>query len=123
MVENQYFREMITYLNKSIAALLPLAKAGIRRWVINAYYEEQEKIKEEMRTSTSNIHIPFDMWTSPNYLAMLSIFAHYLDKDGTRCNRLIGFKRVLGAHTGENQAALLVASLQEYNIADKVRYL
>ena len=50
-----------------------------------------------MQASISHIHISLDMWTSPNYLAMLSIFAHYLDKDGVRQSRLIAFKRVLGA--------------------------
>lgn len=75
-----------------------------------------------MRTSISNIHISFDMWTSPNDLAMLSVFAHYLDKDGVRRNRLVGFKRVMGAHTGENQAAIIVKILHEYDIASKTRY-
>ena len=122
MVENYYFRELVAYLNKGLANLLPLAKATIRRWIVSAYQEEKKKIKEEMRTSISNIHISFDMWTSPNYLAMLSIFAHYLDKDGRRQSRIIGFKRVLGAHTGENQAATMVATLHGYAIADKTRY-
>jgi hypothetical protein len=53
------------------------------------------------------------MWTSPNYLAMLSVFAHYLDKGGARRSRLIGFERVLGAHTGENQATLIIETLHE----------
>lgn len=35
MVENQYFRELISYLNKGVAALLPFAKATIRRWIIS----------------------------------------------------------------------------------------
>ena len=123
MVENDYFRELVAYLNKGIASLLPLANATIRRWIVSAYQEEKENIKEEMRTSISNTHISFDMRTSPNYLAMLSIFAHYLDKDGRRqSRRLIGFKRVLGAHTGENQAATIVATLHDYAIADKTRY-
>ena len=122
MVENGYFRDLVAYLNKELAALLPLAQATIRKWILNAHREEKEKIKEEMRTSISDIHISFDMWTSPNYLAMLSIFAHYLDKGGARRSRLIGFKRVLGAHTGENQAALIVQTLHEYGIAGKTRY-
>lgn len=122
MVENEYFRDFITYLNKGLASLLPFAHATIRKWIIHAYQEEKEKIKEEMRTSISNVHISFDMWTSPNYLAMLSIFAHYLDKDGVRRNRLIGFRRVLGAHTGENQAAIIVEILHEFEIASKTRY-
>ena len=122
MVENEYFRELISYLNKGLADLIPLAKATIRRWIISAYEEEREKVKEEMKTAISNIHISFDMWTSPNYLAMISIFAHYLDKEGIRRNRLIAFKRVLGAHTGENQAALIVETLLEYNITSKTRY-
>jgi hypothetical protein len=89
---------------------------------MNAHREEKEKIKEEMRTSISGIYISFDIWTSPNYLAMLSVFAHYLDKGGARRSRLFGFKRVLGAHTGENQAALIVETLHEDSIAGKTRY-
>lgn len=122
IVENEYFRELLSYLNKGLASLIPLAKATIRKWIISAYKEEKLKIKDEMKTAISNIHISFDMWTSPNYLAMISVFAHYLDKDGVRRNRLIGFKRVLGAHTGENQAALIVETLHEYDIASKTRY-
>lgn len=53
---------------------------------------------------------------------MVSVFAHYLDKDGVRRNRLIGFKRVLGAHTGENQAAIIVDILHDYEIASKTCY-
>lgn len=122
MVENEYFREFITYLNKGLASLLPFAQTTIRKWIMHAYQEEKAKIKEEMRTSISNIHVSFHMWTSPNCLAMLSVFAHYLNKDGVRRNRLIGFKRVLGAHTGENQAAIIVEVLHEYEIASKIRY-
>jgi hypothetical protein len=117
MIENKYFRELVAYLNKGLASLLPLAQATIRRWIISAYQKEKEKIREEMKTSISSIHISFDMWMSPNYLAMLSIFAHDLDKDGIRQNRLIGFKRVLGARTGESQAAVIIVTLHEYGIA------
>jgi hypothetical protein len=53
---------------------------------------------------------------------MISIFAHYLEKDGVCRSHLLGFKRVLGARTGENQAALIVAILREYDIDGKTRY-
>lgn len=122
MVENEYFRDFIAYLNKGLASLLPFAQAMIRKRIIHAYEEEKEKIKEGMGTSISSVHISFDMWTSPNYLAMLSIFAHYLDKDGVRRHRLLGFKRVLDAHTGGNQAIIIVEILHEYEIASKIRY-
>lgn len=122
MVENEYFRELVSYLSKGLAGLIPLAKATIRRWIISANEEEKEKIKEETRTAMINIYTSFDLWTSPDYLAMISIFAHYLDKDGVRWNRLIGFKRVLRAHMGQNQAALVVKTLHEHDIASKTRY-
>lgn len=99
-MENGYFRELLSYLNKGLASLILLAKATIRKWIISAYEEEKQKIKDEMKTAISNIHI----------------------KDGVRRNRLIGLKRVLGAHTGENQAALIVETLHEYDIASKTRY-
>jgi hypothetical protein len=31
MVENGYFRDLVAYLNKGLAALLPLAQATIRK--------------------------------------------------------------------------------------------
>lgn len=74
-----------------------------------------------MKASISHMHISFDMWTSPNYLAMLSKFAHYLDKDGVRRSSLLGFKRVLGARTGENQAALIIATLPECDVDGKTQ--
>ena len=77
---------------------------------------------DDNAASISDIHISFDMWKSPNCLAMLSVFAHYLDKDGVRRNRLLDFRRVLGAHTGENQASIIVEVLHEYDIASKIRY-
>jgi hypothetical protein len=122
IVENGYFRDLVTCVNKGLAALHLLAQTTIRKWIMNTHRKEKEKMKEEMRTSMSGIYISFDMWTSLNYLAMLSVFAHYLDKGGARRSRLIGFKRVLGAHTGENQAALIVETLHEYGIAGKTRY-
>lgn len=59
MVENEYFRDLVAYLNKGLAALLPLAQATIRKWITNAHRDEKEKIKEEMKMSTSDIHISF----------------------------------------------------------------
>lgn len=59
---------------------------------------------------------------NPEHEEFDPVFAHYLDKDGVWRNRLIDFRRVLGAHTGENQAAMFVEVLHEYEIASKTRY-
>lgn len=52
-----------------------------------------------------SIHISFDLWTSPNRLAFIAIFAHFLDREYRQQNRLIGFRRQLSTHAGENIGA------------------
>ena len=46
-------------------------------------------MRYELRAAWSNIHISFDLWTSPNCYAIMAIVAHYIDSNGKRKASLI----------------------------------
>ena len=122
-IENDFFRAILFYLSAGAAKQLPKASRTIRAWLMEAYSREKAELKRKLIEDTlSSIHISFDLWTSPNYLTIMSVHAYWIDLQGKRCCRLLALRRLKGEHSGENQAALLLAILKEYGIADKVGY-
>jgi len=58
----------------------------------------------------------------PNHRAFVGVVAHWLDEDLKKQEVLIGLRRVIGAHTGENIAAVMIPLLREYNIVASLGY-
>ena len=58
------------------------------------------------------------MWTSPNSMAMIAIVAHYVSHMGEGKDCLLGLKRVLGTHTGENMARSVAFTIEDYGLKD-----
>ena len=81
------------------------------------------EIKQHLQASISNIHISCDMWSSPNGHAFLGIVAHWMDIHHILHRGLIALPRIMGAHTGENIAIVLVDVLEKYNICEKLGYM
>jgi hypothetical protein len=116
MVENEYFRELVCFLNGGLGRFLPRAASTIRKWIMEAYRREKDRIKLELRRAISGVHLSFDGWTSPNNYTILSVYAHFIDNQGIRRTWLIAFRRTFGAHSAENEAAALLEIIREYSI-------
>ena len=84
------------------------------------FKQRQDLIKRDICLSKSLIHFSFDMWTSPNSMAMIAIVAHYVSHMGEAKDCLLGLKRVLGAHTGENMAQSIIFTIEEYRLKDRI---
>jgi hypothetical protein len=123
MLENLFFRELITYLHKGLGSLLPKSQKTLRNWIMEEFEEQKKKLTEELSFSASKIHISFDIWTAGNFVGFMSIWAYWIDASGQRQRRLLAFKRIYGSHTGENQSEVLLEVLKEYNIDDKIGYI
>jgi len=59
MVENQYFRELVSFMNAGLGALLPKASSTIRGWIKEAFDERKVKVKEDLHFSRTEIHLSF----------------------------------------------------------------
>ena len=120
-IENPYFRKIVRLLNKGMADLIP-CRNTIRKWVIQEFEQRKRNMRHELRAARSNIHISFDLWTSPNCYAIMAIVAHYIDSSGARKTNLIALRSLDGEHTGENMAALLLNVFREYKIGGHIGF-
>jgi hypothetical protein len=56
-------------------------------------------------------------------MAMIAIIAHYVSSTGEAKDCLLGLRRVLGTHSGENIARLVTAVIEEdYQLTDRIGY-
>ena len=120
-IENPYFKKLMSLLNEGIAALIPGRKT-IRKWIVDEFEKRKKELRRELRAARSNIHISFDLWTSPNYYAFMAIIAHYIDSKGDRQAKLIALRSLDGEHTAENMAALLLKVFREYKIGSRIGF-
>ena len=122
-LENQYFRELLLFLNPALLNHLPKAARTIRSWVMNAFISKKQQLREDLYHSRSRISISFDLWTSPNPYAILGVVAMWIDATGKRRVTVLGMRRICGEHTGENLGSVVLELLKEYNIVgDQIGY-
>jgi hypothetical protein len=77
-------------------------------------------VREELDEAVTQIHISFDLWMSPNRLAFISIFGHFIDRSNSHQSRLLAFRRQIGsfkAHAREQEEAD-ICKLAEESIAE-----
>lgn len=82
LMVNSLFVELLQVIYPNIESILPKASKTIRGWIIAAFEARKLVLKEDLHKSISKIHFSFDLWTSPNHLALLGIVAHYIDAKG-----------------------------------------
>lgn len=87
------------------------------------YDTKRGLIKEGLQAAVTKIHLAFDMWTSPDRLAVLGVSGHFIDSQGVQQQRLLGLRDVAGAHSGENMAAVLMEVARDWGITQKVGVL
>ncbi|KAJ0129553.1 54S ribosomal protein L4, partial [Fusarium oxysporum f. sp. albedinis] len=121
--ENQYFRELLFFLNPALLSHLPKAAKTIRSWVMDAFRSKKQRLREDLRQARSRISISFDLWTSPNPYAVLGVIAMWIDTAGKRQTTVLGIRRVYGEHTGENIGSAILELLREYDVGgDQIGY-
>jgi hypothetical protein len=82
MLEKEYFRELVCYLNLALGGILLRAASTLRGWIMEEYCEHKERLKEQLRSSLSNVHLSLDVWTSPNNYAIICVYFHFIDSKG-----------------------------------------
>ncbi|KAJ0126955.1 Uncharacterized protein HZ326_29941 [Fusarium oxysporum f. sp. albedinis] len=81
---------------------------------------EEAAVKEELDEAVTQIHISFALWTSPNRLAFISIFGHFIDRSNLYQSRLLAFRRQIGSHAGENIAYTVRNVARDWGIDRKL---
>ena len=121
-VEQQAFQSLIELLNPVVFEYLYTAGNSIRKLILQEHQRRRKIVCEALQQSPSKIHLSFDLWTSPNSLALCGVIAHFLTTDLKSKSLLIGLKRVRGCHSGENIAESILQIIKEYQFAPKLGY-
>jgi hypothetical protein len=101
-VEAESFRNIIEYLDKAAISKLPHSANTICNDCLKYFAEAKLVITELLTTARSNIHLSFDLSTSPNCKALLAITAHWISSIYKARATLLAIKELDEAHTGEN---------------------
>jgi hypothetical protein len=91
----------------------------IRRRLGSLVKDRQQRILRTL-PSGSKISIALDCWTSPFSQAFMAITGYFIDSDWVYREVLLGFKPLHGTHTGSYLSSVLIETLVEHNIEDKV---
>jgi hypothetical protein len=77
-------------------------------------------IKDSLSTAISPIHISTDLWTSPFRSSLLAVCAQWVDHEYKLQKALLGLPECRYSHSGQQQAHLLLQTLEEHEIQSRV---
>ncbi|KAM5529131.1 transposase-like protein [Fusarium oxysporum f. sp. phaseoli] len=118
--EHKFLKELFYQFDHELALQIPWSSSSITRELQKFFESKADIIKAELGSALTKIHISFDLWTSPNRLAIMAVFAHFIDKFGNQQSRLLALRRQLGIHSGENLAETLFEIVQLWDIRGQV---
>ena len=118
--EHKFLKELFYQFDHELALQIPWSSSSITRELQKIFESKADIIKAELGSALTKIHISFDLWTSPNRLAIMAVFAHFIDKFGNQQSRLLALRRQLGIHSGENLAETLFEIVQLWDIRGQV---
>ena len=121
-VEAESFRNVIEYCNPMAVKKLPKSANTVRSDIMKCFEAAKVTVKENLKIARSKIHLSFDLWTSPNFKAMLAIVGHWTSYEFKVETALLAMKEITGAHKGEFIAPVLHGVAKEFGIDDKLGY-
>lgn len=101
---------------------MPKASSTISSWIQDSFRKNKLTIQLGLSNAVSSIHLSFDLWTSPNNLSLMAIVVYWLNSEGLLCHALLGLRRSLGAHSGDNQGCVVWAIITEFRIQGSLGY-
>src|SRR5271155_3436950 len=86
---------------------------AISDWIREEFQYQKNDTREQLSQAKSQIHLSFDLWTSPfRNFAVLSIVAHFLNKNNKNTGLLLGLRRNRGSHSGDNMGKLVTRNTE-----------
>lgn len=121
-VENDDFASVAYALDAGMKDYITSDGSTIRAWILAEFEIQQAVVKAALQSARSKIHLSFDLWSSPNGLALLGVVAHYLGRDLKVRSVSIALTSIEGAHSGENIAEAVIPILEMYELQGKIGF-
>lgn len=94
----------------------------VRQWIVSSYHTMKPQIRERLKRARSKISLSFDAWTSSSHMPLLGICGHFIDENYALRTTLLSLPFISGQHTGENMAGLILSTIQDFDLEDKLGY-
>lgn len=101
---------------------MPKASSTVSSWVQDSFLKNKISIKTVLNNAVSSIHLSFDLWISPNNMSLLAIVAYWSNEEGMLCHGLLGLRRLLGTHSGENQGSIVLSIIKDFQLEKSIGY-
>ena len=116
-IESPGLRKIFQYLDlRSVKALS--MRNTVREDCMRYFNIVKASVIRELLCAKSRIHLEFDLWTSPNYKAMIAITAHWTDDEYKVQSTLIAIQELNGDHDGENISEIVHLVTKEFEFMD-----
>jgi len=100
--------------------LITSQRTAVRLIASNYQLYKSHVIKGSLSTAISPIHISTDLWTSPFRSSLLAVCAQWVDHEHKLQKALLGLPECRYSHSGQQQAHLLLETLEEYEIQSRI---
>jgi hypothetical protein len=116
--ETPAFKALLLAANPEAAALLWSSHVSVTRYVLKLYDYIKPVIVTELSQSLSKIHISFDGWTTKGgKRGYLGLVAHFVSHTGHLKDLPIALPQLMGAHSGDNMAQIVLSVLRDFSIS------
>ena len=82
LASNKLFIFFLKILFPKIEDILPASASTLRTLIILHFNQRKSTLRTILSRSQSQIDFSFDLWTSPNHLALLGVVGHWIDEFG-----------------------------------------
>jgi hypothetical protein len=115
--ETPAFKKMIAAANPEAAVSLWSSHVSVARYVMRLYDYIKPTVVKQLSCSLSKIHISFDGWTTKGgKRGYLGLVAHFVSHEGALIDLPIALPQLMGAHTGENMAEIVLKVFEDFGI-------
>ncbi|KJZ69618.1 hypothetical protein HIM_10981 [Hirsutella minnesotensis 3608] len=118
--EHGFLKQPFLHFDRDLAFQVPWSSSSVSRELRRVYESRMDDVRSELARALTSMHLSFDLWTSPNRLSIMAVFAHFIDRQGAARSVLLAMRRQLGTHSGENLADTLGRVVREWEIESKI---
>lgn len=90
-----------------INEILPHSRITMSKWVRTSYEKRLKITSDKLLEVECLINISADAWKGDKKRNYLAVCSHFIDGQGRQNRMLMGFPRILGSKTGENEVNLI----------------
>ncbi|KAF4895140.1 Zinc finger BED domain-containing protein RICESLEEPER 2 [Colletotrichum fructicola] len=118
--DDTFLQRLLRFHNVDLFAQVPWGKTSMADHLETIWSRGRATVKAELRDASTRIHLPFDLWTSPNIYAFMAVTAHFLNSKGKHQSRLLAFTQQQGNHFGVDLATTLEDTVTDWGLVNRI---